>query len=187
MRLSRAEGRLFYKLYPALMFFTNQKLKVVDKMASEFEEYLAVPGELRLEVRDALLVHRELIDQFVQENSAKLGSDELAIVSSWKQAVVGTFYILRYLKSYTIFLDDRKPPKAYGVVAISDPLDELLGPVLPVLTPAVLLPFKDKIIYDGLLSPYRVVFGPGIRRSVKESYREAKIAFGIITSLPWEM
>jgi hypothetical protein len=184
MRLSREDGLLFYRLYPALMFYTNQKLNVVDKMASDFEEYLAVPGELRLKVRDALHSHRELIDEFIRENPARLDPDELAVASSWKNAVVGTFYIFRYFRNYTIFLDDRKPPKAYGVVAIADPLEELLGPNLPILTPAVLLPFKGKIIYDGLLSFYRVTFGPGIRGSTNESYREAKATFGIITSLP---
>jgi hypothetical protein len=184
MRLSREDGLLFYKLYPALMFYTNQKHNVVDEMASEFEAYLDVPGELRLKVRDVLYEHRELIDEFVQENPARLASDDLAIVSSWKQAVVGTFYIFRYLKNCTVFLNDRSPPKAYGVIAIADPLEELLGPQLPVLTKAVLLPFKGKIIYDGLLSPFRIFFGPGIRRNVNESYKEAKATLGIITSLP---
>jgi len=185
MRLSREDGLLFYRLYPALMFYANQKLKVVDKMSVEFEEYLAVPGELRLKVRDALHAHRKLIDEFVKENPANLAPDELAVVSSWKNAVVGTFYIFRYLKHCTVFLDDTSPPKAYGVLAVANPFQELLGPHLPVLTEAVLLPFKGKITYDGLLEPYRISFGPGIRRSVNESYREAKARCGIITSLPF--
>jgi hypothetical protein len=184
VRLSREDGLLFYKLFPALMFYTNQKLKIVDEMASEFEAYLAVPGELRLQVRDALYAHRDVIDEFIRENPDSLTSDELNIVAGWKRAVVGTFYIFRYLKSYTVFLDDREPPKAYGVLAIADPLEDLLGPNLPILTKAVLLPFRGKIIYDGLLSPFRVLFGPGIRRSTIESYKKAKAAMGIITSLP---
>ena len=90
-------------------------------------------------------------------------------MSTWKQAIVGTFYIFRYLKDYTVFLDYREPPKAYGVTAIAAPLEELLGPVLPVLTQAVLLPFKGKIVYDGLLTPYRIIFGPGIRKNMNAS------------------
>lgn len=184
MRLSIEDGRSFYKLYPALLFYTNQKLKVVDEMATGIEQYLALPGESRLKVRNALHAHQELIDGFVRENPANLAPDELAIVSQWKNAVVGSFFIFRYLKQYTVFLDDRSPPIAYGVIAVADPIEDLLGQNLPILTQAVLLPFKGKIIYDGLLSSYRVSFGPGVRRRLSETYKRAKEVNGIITSLP---
>ncbi len=49
---------------------------------------------------------------------------------------------------------------------------------------AVLLPYKDKIIYDGLLTTYNISFGPGIRHSLNESFKEAKERHGIVTSLP---
>ena len=184
MRLSREDGLLFYKLYPALLFYANQKLKVVDEMACGIEPYLAVPAEQRLKVRNALHAHQELIDGFVRENPANLAPDELAIVSDWKNALVGTFYIFRYLKQYTVFLDDRSPPRAYGVIAVADPIEELLGEHLPILTQAVLLPFKGKIIYDGLLASYRVSFGPGVRKRLAETYKRAKESDGIIASLP---
>ncbi len=40
------------------------------------------------------------------------------------------------------------------------------------------------IVYDGLMSSYNISFGPGIRRSLNESYKEAKASHGIVTSLP---
>jgi hypothetical protein len=184
MRLSCEDGLLFYKLYPALLCYANQKLKLVAEMVSDLEQYLAVPAELRLTVRNALHAHQELIDGFVQENPVHLAPDELAIVSQWKNAVVGSLYIFRYLKQYTVFLDDRSPPMAYGVIAVADPIEDLLGPNLPILTEAVLLPFKSKIIYDGLLASCRVSFGPGVRKRLNETYKRAKEFNGIITSLP---
>jgi hypothetical protein len=69
-------------------------------------------------------------------------------------------------------------------VALSQPIVELLGPYLPVHTKTVLLPFKDRIVYDGLLESYNLSFGPGIRRSLNDDYRQAKRNYGIITSLP---
>ncbi len=73
---------------------------------------------------------------------------------------------------------------AYGVIAVADPIEDLLGPNLPILTRAVLLPFKGKIIYDGLLVSYRVSFGPGTRKRLNATYRHAKEVNGVITSLP---
>jgi hypothetical protein len=52
------------------------------------------------------------------------------------------------------------------------------------MTESVLLPFKDKIVYDGLITSYHISFGPGIRRSLNESFKEAKRRHGILTSLP---
>src|SRR5207249_9433157 len=55
---------------------------------------------------------------------------------------------------------------------------------LPVLAETVLLPFKDKVIYDGLLGRYNIFFGGGIRRGLQERYSTAKERFGIVTTLP---
>jgi hypothetical protein len=70
------------------------------------------------------------------------------------------------------------------VLALSQPFKDLIGPYLPVLTQTVLLPFKGVIVYDGLMSSYNISFGPGIRRSLNESFKDAKARHGIITSLP---
>ena len=86
---------------------------------------------------------------------------------------------------YTVFLSSGgSPNKAYGVLGLADPLEEVIGPYLPRLITAVLLPFKGKIIYDGLVSGYNITFGGGIKRMLNEEYKQAKEAFGIITSLP---
>jgi hypothetical protein len=41
----------------------------------------------------------------------------LAIVQSWKRFVAGEFYIVRFLKKGTIFVDSSDPPQAYAVLA----------------------------------------------------------------------
>lgn len=61
----------------------------------------------------------------------------------------------------------------------------MLGPYLPIMVEAALLPFNNKIIYDSILISYRITFGSSIRRSFNEAYQEAKSRFGIITSLPF--
>ena len=185
MNLHPNDGRLFYRLYSALMFYANQRLKILDEPVADAKAYEALPFKSRIKVRDALHAQPQLIDQFVQENPASLMPDELEIVASWKHAVVGKFYIFRYLKNYTVFLSSGgSPNKAYGVLGLADPLEEVVGDSLPIFTGAVLLPFKGQIVYDGLLDAYAVSFGSNIRRSINEEYQEAKEAFGIITALP---
>ena len=182
MQVSYDDGVLFYELYAALLSFVNDKLEVIPEPSSDSKGYTALPPEDRIAVRDAFYKHRELLDQFVQENPANLSADDLAIVVAWRHALVGQFFIFRYLSKYAIFLGG-SPKKAYGVLALADPFEDLIGPCLPRLIHAVLLPFKEKIIYDGLLSGHNVTFG-GVKRELNEEYKEAKETFGIITSLP---
>jgi hypothetical protein len=54
---------------------------------------------------------------------------------------------------------------------------------LPAYVNTVLLPFKGKITYDGLMQNHRVHFGSGIRGRLKETYLTAKQNGRIIESL----
>lgn len=184
MNVTFEEGKLFYELYAALLSYVNNKLNVVPERFSNSREYMATPPEARVAIRDALFEHRELIDQFIAENPAHLPTDHLEIVSSWKNALVGKFFILRYLSKYAVFFTGvGVPKKAYGVLGLADPLEQVIGPNLPRLITTALLPWKGKIIYDGLASAYNVAFGGGTKKLFNEEYRQAKEAFGIVTSL----
>mgnify|MGYP005863216873 CR=1 FL=1 len=134
-------------------------------------------------IRDALWADDALLDAFIAENPANLSPEDLEIADSWHYHVAGHFFVLRHLKKYALFLSDGKPPHAYGVLGLLSPLDEVLGPDVPILVNAVLIPFHDKITYDGILAPYRVQFGGGIRADLNMSYRDVKEWEGIITSL----
>ena len=166
------------------MFFVNQRLKVLPDDVPDPRAFSALSPKVRLKVRDALLAHLDWIESFVGDNPAHLPDDELDIVRSWRHLVVGKFYVFRELKKYTVFLSTDEKPIAYGVFALSEPFEALIGSDLPVLVETVLLPFKDKIVYDGLMTSYRISFGSGIRRSLNESFKEAKARHGIVTSLP---
>ena len=185
MLLEPQDVELFFRLHRTLMFFVNQRLKVIPDNLALPEEFAALSPEVRLKVRDALLANVDLIDSFVAKNPARLSEGELDIVRSWRHLVTGNFYVFRELKKYTVFLSTTDPAIAYGVLALSQPFEDLIGPYLPVLTQTVLLPFKDKIVYDGLMTSYhRISFGAGIRRSLNGSFKEAKLRHGIVASLP---
>jgi hypothetical protein len=184
MLLEPQDVELFFRLHRTLMFFVNQRLKVIPEKLASPEEFAALSPQVRLKVRDVVTANLGLIQSFVDENPAHLSDDELNIVRSWRHLVAGKFYVFRELKKYTVFLTTTDPAIAYGVLALSQPFEDLIGPYLPVLTQTVLMPFKGVIVYDGLMSSYNISFGPGIRRGLNESFKEAKARHGIVTSLP---
>lgn len=183
MLLHPDEAELFFKLHCSLMCFVNERLEIVPGVRSP-DEFRMLSADSRLRVRTGLLHSLDLLETFVGLNPFDFSLEERNIVSSWKYQVAGKFFVLRNLKRHTVFLADREAPVAYGVVALTDPFENLIGPYLPVWAETVLLPFKDKIIYDGLLGRYNIFFGGGVRLRLQESYKTAKERLGIVTTLP---
>lgn len=182
MNLPKKDVDLFCNLYHPLLFYVNTKFGILDIDAPE--EIRGTPLEEVRKLTDKLYEHPELINEFIKENPYNFNSSELQIVKEWIYFAKGEFILFRHLKKYTIFLDLKEPPKAYGVLALYSPFDEVILPP-PVMVQAVLLPFKGKIIYDGILSSYSIFFGSGYRKSLNDAYQEAKFRFGIIESLPF--
>ena len=116
------------------------------------------------------------------ENLFLFSKEECEIINQWKYAVVGTFYVFRHLKKHTVFLNTEEKPKSYGVRSLYTPLDEMF-PFPPVYAKAILIPFRNSIIYDGILYPYSITFGSGIKHNLNKEYQKSKKKFGIITKL----
>ena len=181
MKLPAEDAELFYKLYHSLWFYVNMKLKLIDDINSPNEFFGCSLQEI-IKIREELFKNPQLIDSFIDTNPMKFSPDELEIIKSWKNFIKEKLLIFRYLKNYTIFLDINNPPKAYGVLALRSYFDEIIESKLPIIVDAILLPFKDSIIYDGILSNYPIIFGRNKRNEFNDIYQEAKFRYGIIKS-----
>ena len=177
MKLATQNVELFYKLMWSLQHFVNLGLGVVGGV-STLEEYAFLQSTEKLKVRNALYEHPELINEYVKENPQDYRDDELGIVRNWKNFQHGDFFIERLLKRYAVFIGGNK---VYGVLALQDAFEDVV-PYIPFYARTVLLPFKGKIVYDGLLEGYNVYLGSGIKYELKETYMAAKQQGRIIVS-----
>ncbi|MBD2535913.1 hypothetical protein H6G97_43905 [Nostoc flagelliforme FACHB-838] len=182
MQLPQEEADYFFSLFKPLLVYTNQKFQITPgiKKPEDIERY---PFESTVKIRDKLYQNPELFDRFIQENTDTLSPENISIIQSWKGFIPGKFFVFRYLKKYTVFLTNDEPPKAYGVLSLYSPFEEIVGSSLPRLVETVLLPFKDKIVSDGIFKFSNIFFVRGVQGSLKENYELAKTRFGIITSL----
>lgn len=185
MKLSAKDAELFYKLILALHAFTNRKLRLFPGVETP-ERIKQLPLEEKVKIRNALWGEIDLIEAFLKENPFHLSSEELNIVESWRHRIQSRFILVSHLKNYSIFLKDDEGI-AYGVLGLQDTLEAVLDSDLPIIVETVLLPFKDRIVYDGLLSPYGVSFGKGFRDGIKDAYHQARAKYGIVTSLPFSV
>jgi len=184
MQLSNADAEQFFKLYPALLVYVNAHKKILENVTGP-EDFMLQSAEERMRVRDELYADINIIDFFVQENPFHFASQELDIIRSWKNYLKDEFYLLKHLKKHTIFLSTSSPCVSYGVLSLAELLKDKF-PYPPVLVQGVLLPFKNRIVYDGYLASYNISFGGGVRRMLNNSYNEAKANYGIVTQLPFE-
>ena len=132
---------------------------------------------------EAFIRRMDLIDAFVAANPAKLSTEELEIISSWHDLVFGRFVALRQLKKHMVLLSDNDEPTAYAVTGLNDPIDRVIGRPLPAMIETVLLPFRGKIIYDGVVVTINATFGSGTLRSFEEHFRVAKTNGRFFSSL----
>lgn len=84
MLLSPHDVPLFFELHRALMFFVNQRLRVLPGDVPSPEALASLPPQVRLQVRDAFLGHTDLLQSFEDENPARFAEAELDIVRSWR-------------------------------------------------------------------------------------------------------
>jgi hypothetical protein len=185
MVLSSEDAKQFFKLHRALMQYVMEQVQGLG-VATPAAAYGSLTAEQRQEVVKAFLGRMYLLDAFITANPARLSDEELGIVSSWRHLVAGRFVALRQLKKCMVLLAVDSKSAAYGVTGLVDPMERVIRQPLPAMIETVLLPFRGKIIYDGIVSTFNVVFGPGSRRRFEEAFRTAKARHGVMTSLPWE-
>ncbi len=182
MTLPPEDAKLYFHLQFLVLFYANQQLHVVSD-ADTHETMRRIPLEDRRSIRDALFSNPSVIDSYVSTNPDGLSPDQLDLIAAWKQCVRGRFFLYRHLKKHSIFMSDDDPPKAYGVLGIHEEIEDVVPQPPPVAVEGVLLPWRDKIVYDGILASYRIYFGPGLRSSLDRDYRKAKATSGIVESL----
>ncbi|HZU69282.1 MAG TPA: hypothetical protein VFA09_18540 [Ktedonobacteraceae bacterium] len=181
MQLPPDQTERFYHIWFLLLYYINEQRHIIAPFPNDPKITRLDPQDV-MKIRDVLWKDDTLRKDFIAENPARLPNEDLAIVESWQHRVSGKFFVVRYLKKYTVFLSET-PARAYGVLGLYSPIEEILGPYLPIYIEAVLLPLEDHIIYDSLLAPFSIYFGPGIRSTLNDSYRDAQEREGIITNL----
>src|SRR3989344_697845 len=182
-RFTPAEVERFFRLHKSLMFYLNTKKTLIKNLQSP-EQVSKFPEEV-VELRKYLEENVTLINDFMQDNPLKLGSEEIKIIEQWRKGIYGQFFIVKYDEDITYFYHS-ETKKCYGVLYLTEKLENMIGPYLPVCVDAWIVPYEDRIIYDGLLCPYPVSFGGNLRKTLKSEFEEALVTYGLITSFQHE-
>lgn len=171
MTLPENDAKHFYELFFPLLNFVNGKYEINSEIG---EMCLGKRIGIRdaKEIADRLWADIGLIDEYL--SMKKLSDDNKNIVLGWKKRISGKFIVERHLKKGSVFIS-LNDEAVYLVSGIFSSWDEVLcGRSLPISLEAVLIPFKNVIISDGLVISSNVFFGKNISEEFKDIYLNAK-------------
>lgn len=150
MKLKPEEAGLFYEMFPPLLDYVNENYHITMETV-HFTGERVDPGEAA-EVAHFLWERTWIIDDYLS----------------------GTFIIERHLKKGSVFISDDND-SVYLVNGIIDSWEEMFqGIPTPMVVKATLLPFRDVIISNGLVSAFPIRFGRNMATEFKNSYMTAK-------------
>lgn len=170
--LSKNAADLYYKLYFALLDYTNKKYAINKNIGKIYKQEGLNVNDL-FPIDEYLWEHREIIDDFILQNPNKFNKEELEIIDSFKTAVRSDrFVVVGFEREYTQILSE--DGKLYMVKGIRTDLDKIMNPHdLPKIIRTTLLMFEGNIIFNSFLSPMDIVFGNDIRELVLKEMKNA--------------
>jgi hypothetical protein len=182
---------LFYEIRNGLVWEINERHKIIkgfDKPSGGFETRLSVSAEQFHTIREAMWENPQWIDEYLADDQgASLAKEKRDVIRDWRKYFIkDKFLLVKHLRKYSVFMYLSEPAKLYGVYGLTSSLDDVFPAVPPFVIEAVLLPFKDRIVYDGLAGISHEAFNPEMRFRTLEEYNAIKDEFGIIERLNGE-
>ena len=188
MFLDQQDSDLFFRLYFDLLGYANQKHKIVKNLTNARHPKIVYKQDAYV-IREKLFTNPAWIDEYIQTYGKEFDEDELSILTSWRDHFIkDMFFVMKNLAKYSVFMNsgEASDPRLYGVTGLTQPISDFFNKSdLPVIVDAVILPFKGKIIYDGVFIPKKVHIGPYMSGSLNAQYKQIKEQYGIAERLPF--
>ncbi|WP_028043563.1 hypothetical protein [Candidatus Stoquefichus massiliensis] len=170
--LGEKEAKYFYKMYMNLLDYVNKKYHIIQ------ENHLATARHVepldQVKVRNKMFEDMSIIDEYIQRNPNHLNSTILKQIEEVKNAIMVNCIIVKYEKNYTLIMDDQDI--LYAIIGGVSNLDEVIpSQELPYMCKLVLVPYKGKILYDGVIEGTNIQMGSGIQSRIIESIKNTEI------------
>ncbi len=168
--LSKQDAKLFYKIYFALLEFTNNKYKI-NKKLKIYNKLGLNPYELK-DIIEKFWENKDLIIlEFCMANPYKFNKEELNAASEFKKGFRDVVIIAKYELEYTAVMSK---DKTYMIKGINDNIDNIISyQDLPEPLITSIIPFQNVLIYDGLLLELCLKMGNGFEKVVEVEYSKS--------------
>ena len=169
MKLSKLQGRRFFRLFDPLIAYANSRLDVVEPDELADQTPRGFDEQAQAAVAYELWQNLNVIDDFVRENPASLSAGELDIVATWRDGLSGHFMVMLFPDGVVRFMRDET---GFEVCGLSQEVSEMVDE-LPTFVETTLLPFDDVIVYSEYLSLMPIRYSDAILQLFDESAENA--------------
>ncbi len=168
--LSKKDADLFYKIYFALLEFTNKKFQIKKDLKIYQQNHLN-PHDLTNIIAKFWENKETLTQEFCQTNPYKFNSEELDITSNFQKGFRGHFIVVKFEEEYTAVMDK---DKTYMIKGINDNIDNILSyQNLPVVVTTSIIPFKNFLIYDGIFYEFSISLGSNFTNMINQDFQKS--------------
>lgn len=161
--LDRKDAKLFYKIYFALLEYTNQKYNI--NKIKIYKKTNLNPHDL-IDIINKYWDNKvEITNEFCQINPFKFNDEELKITKDFQKGMRDAFIISKFDLEYTEFVND---DKIYMIKGVNDNIDRVVSyKSLPYICITSIIPFKNVLVYDGILSKIAIKFNGNLEEILK--------------------
>lgn len=168
--LDKKDAALFYKLYFALLDYTNQEYKIRPNLKIYKANFLN-PQNL-IDIIDTFYEKRNvIIRNFCRKNPYRFNKKELNMITDFKDGIRDIFFIVKFEREYTAFYNNEK---FYMVKGLNDDIDNIINyKELPYIVKTTIFPFKKYLVYDGIFQKLEISFGLNMENQLNKEYLES--------------
>lgn len=165
--LSPKDAKLFYKIYFALLEYTNKKYNI-NKNVKIYNAKSINPYDIEKIIKKYWNYAKLVTKEFCKNNPYDFTEEELEITKGFITGVRELYAVAGFTEEYTLFLE-LKTGKVYMVKGINDNLDKVIDKdELPFFAETTIIQFKDVLIYDSLFFGFGINMGNGIDKMVQK-------------------
>ena len=93
------------------------------------------------------------------------------MVKEFKKGIRDMFIICDYLEDYTAVMGK---DRCYMIKGLTCNIDEVIEyETLPALTMMIIFPFKDVLVYDGMIATYPIKIGSAMEDMIMADYNKS--------------
>ena len=166
MILAKSQMKRLFELLDPLTVYANKRLDAVDAktLADDLHLGLGLDPDAQGQVLSELWENRNVIDDFIRQNPAKLSAAQLNKLAIWRDAPNSLFSVWRCPDGIVRLLG---LGYAFEVCGISREIEDMLSGI-PTAVKATLLPFEGRIVYAEAMFEFPVNYSENMRRLMDE-------------------
>ena len=169
--LSKDDTELFYKLYFGILEFTNRKYQIIPGL--KIYKPKKIDPTVLVDVIEAFWDKKDsILFEFSLANPFNFSKEEMDMVKNFRKGIRNMFIIAKYDEDYTELLS---MDGLYMVKGLTCNIDEIISnEQLPIVVQTSIIPFKDQIVFDSVLTEGQISIGTNIKSKIFEDIKTTK-------------